>query len=77
MVHIEINFWDVKAAKRLFQNFQFIMYQLKNNELLHELPFYDKLSIEKILKAFKRYTRTYRMEITDSKDTLVQLKASK
>ena len=52
------------------------MYQLKNNELLHELPFYDKLSIEKILKAFKRYTRTYRMEITDSKDTLVQVKAS-
>ena len=50
---------------------------LKNIDLLHELPFYDKLSIEKISEAFKRYARSYKIEIVDSKDPLVQLEASK
>ena len=51
--------------------------RLQNIDLLHELPFYDKLSIEKISKAFKRYGKSYRIEIIDSKDALVQLEASK
>ena len=51
--------------------------RLKNKDLLHKLPFYNKLSIEKISKAFKRYARSYRTEIIDSKDPLVQLEASK
>ena len=53
------------------------MKNLKNIDLLHELPFYDKLSIEKILKAFERLARSYKIEITDLKDRLVQLEASK
>ena len=48
-----------------------------NIDLLHELPFYDELSIEKISKAFKRYARNYKIEIIDSKDPLAQLDASK
>ena len=45
--------------------------------MLHELPFYSELSIEKIPEAFKRYARSYRIEIIDSKDPSVQLAASK
>ena len=45
--------------------------------MLHEYPFYDKISIVKISQAFKRYARSYKMEILDSKDPLFQLEASK
>ena len=45
--------------------------------MLHKLSFYDKLSIEKISKAFESYARSYRIEIKDSKDPSVQLIASK
>ena len=51
--------------------------KLSNIELLHELPFYDELSITEISKAFKRYARSYKVEIVDHTDPLVQLQASK
>ena len=78
-------FCNEKETKRLFQKLPFYnvliekprIKRLKNLDLLHELPFYDKLSIFKISKAFKRYARSYKIEIIDSKDPLVQLKASK
>ena len=44
---------------------------------MHELPFYDELSITEISKAFRRYARSYKVEIAYSKDPLVQLEASK
>ena len=50
---------------------------LSNIKLLHELPFYDELSVQEISKAFKRYARSYNVEIIDSKDPLAQLEASK
>ena len=50
---------------------------LKNIGLLHKLPFYDELTIAKISQVFKRYARTYKIEIIDSKDPLAQLEASK
>ena len=50
---------------------------LSNIELLHELPFYDELSVVKKSNAFKGYTRSYKVEIIESKDPLVQLEASK
>ena len=43
----------------------------------HELPFYDELSIKQISKAFNRSARSYKIEIIDSKDPLVQLEANK
>ena len=49
---------------------------LSNIELLHELPFSDELSVLEISKAFKRYARSYKTEIIDSKDPLPQLEAS-
>ena len=50
---------------------------LSNIELLHELPFYDELSVVEISKAFRRYPRSYKVETIDSKDPLLQLEASK
>ena len=50
---------------------------LSNTELLHELPFYDELSVLKKSKAFKGYARSYKVEILDPKDPLFQLEASK
>ena len=45
--------------------------------MLHELQFYDELSIEKILKVFKTYAENYRIEIIHTKDPSVQSKAIK
>ena len=45
--------------------------------MLHELPFYDELSVVEISKAFKRYARSYKIEIIDTKDLLAQLEANK
>ena len=41
---------------------------IKNINLLHELPFYDELSIVKISQAFKGYVRNYNVIRVDSKD---------
>ena len=78
-------FWNEKEAKELFQILPFYnvliekpkIKPLSNIEFLHELPFYDELSVVEISKAFKRYARAYKIEIIDSKDPLAQLEASK
>ena len=44
---------------------------------MHEFPFYDELSITEVSKAFKNYARSYKVEIVDHKDPLVQLEARK
>ena len=80
-----MSFWDEKEAKRLFQELPFYNFliqksrikHLNNIDLLHQIPFYDELSIAKISHALKRYARNYKIEIIDSKDPLVQLEASK
>ena len=46
-------------------------------ELLHELPFYDELTVVEISNAFKRHARSYQVETTEPKDPLTQLEASK
>ena len=74
-----------KRSKKLFLKVPFYNFlfekppikHLKNKDLLHELPFYDELNIEKISKAFKGYARTYKIEIINLKDALAQLEASK
>ena len=78
-------FWNGKEAKKLFQILLFYNFliekpkikHLSNIELLHELPFYDKLSVAEISKAFKRYARSYEVEIIEPKDPLAQLETSK
>ena len=50
--------------------------KLSNLQLLQELPFYDELSILKNNSAFSEYDRSYKVEIIDKKDPIVQLKSS-
>ena len=50
---------------------------LKNIDLLHELPFYDEFINMKISQAFKIYAKSYKIEIIDWNDPLVQLEVSK
>ena len=81
----ENEFLNKKEAKNLFQTLPFYnvliekpeIKKTSNTELLHELPFYDELSITEISRAFKRYARSYKVEIADHKDPLIQLEASK
>ena len=80
-----MSFWDEKESKRLFQELPFYNVliektcnkRVKNIDLQHELPFYDELSVVKISEAFRRYARSYKIEIVNSKDPLAQLEASK
>ena len=46
--------------------------KLNNVELLKELPFYDELSILKNKTAFSGYDQSYKIEIVDKRDVIVQ-----
>ena len=69
----ENELWNEKEAKSLFQILPFCnvfiekpeIKKLANTELLHDLPFYDELSITETSKAFKRSARSYKVEIVD------------
>ena len=50
---------------------------LSNINLLAELPFHEQLSIIKTDQAFSGYARSYKVEIVERKDPIVQLEASK
>ena len=49
---------------------------LSNVELMKELPFYDELSIVKNKTTFSGYAQSYKIEIADKKDVVIQLKSS-
>ena len=49
---------------------------LSKVQLLQELPFYDELSIVKNKTAFSGYASSYKIEIVDKRDVVLQLKAS-
>ena len=51
--------------------------RLKNIDLLSELPFYEELNVIKTDHAFKAYAMSYRAELVEKKDPLIQLEASK
>ena len=75
-------YWD---AKNIFQELPFYNTFIEKSEikkfsnvtLLQGLPFYEELSIVKNSNAFSGYSRSYKFEIVDKRDPLVQLKASK
>ena len=48
-----------------------------NVKFMSELPFYKDLSVKEISDAFKRYAKSYRVEIVDKKDQMIQLYSSK
>ena len=45
--------------------------QLKNIDLLAELPFYKQLSIIKTNHAFQGYAMSYKVEIVEKKDLIL------
>ena len=51
--------------------------RLKNIDLLAELPFCDQLNIIRTEHAFGGYAMSYKAEIVDKKDVIIQLEASK
>ena len=48
-----------------------------NVEFMSELPFYKDLSVKEVVEAFKRHAKSYRVEIVDKKDPMIQLYSSK
>ena len=50
---------------------------LNSVQLLKQFPFYDDLSIVKYKTAFSCYAQSYKIEIVDKKDVVIQLKTSK
>ena len=77
-----MRFWNTKEFFQILSFYNVLIEKpkikhLSNIELLHELPFYDELSAVETSKAFKRYARSCKVQIIDSKDPLVQLEASK
>ena len=51
--------------------------RLSDINLLAELPFHNQLSIIKTDQAFSGYAMSYKVEIVERKDPIVQLEASK
>ena len=51
--------------------------RLKNIDLLSELPFYEELSVIKTDHAFRGYAMSYKVEIVEKKDPLIQLEVNK
>ena len=66
----ELSFYNVSIDKPINK-------RLKNIDLLAELPFYNQLNIIRTDHAFSGYAMSYKVEIVDKKDLIVQLKASK
>ena len=48
-----------------------------NAKFMSELPFYKDLNVEEISEAFKRHAKSYRVEIVDKKDPMIQLYSCK
>ena len=63
------------------KNFLFIINPSKKQKLnvdrLAELPFYEQLSVIKTNQAFKGYAMSYKVEIVERKDPIIQLEAIK
>ena len=51
--------------------------RLKNIDRLAKLPFYEQRSVIKTNQAFKGYAMSYKVEIIERKDLIVQLETSK
>ena len=63
----ELPFYNVSIDKPI----------IKRSKNIDLLPFYDHLNIVKTDHAFSRYAMSYKVEIVDKKDLIVQLEASK
>ena len=66
----ELPFYNVSIEKPIIK-------LLKNIDLLPGLPFYNQLNIVRTDHAFSGYAMSYKVEIVDKKDLIVQLGASR
>ena len=66
----ELPFYNVSVDKPKIK-------RLSDINLLAELPFHDQLSIIKTDQEFSGYAKSYKVEIVEKKDPVVQLEASK
>ena len=66
----ELSFYNEPIKKPIFK-------RLKNIDQLIELPFYEQLDVIKTDEAFSGYAISYKVQIVERKDPIVQLKASK
>ena len=66
----ELPFYNVSMDKPKIK-------RLSDINLLAELPFYERLSVIKTDQAFSGYARSYKVEIVEGKDPILQLEASK
>ena len=66
----ELPFYNVPIEKPITK-------PLKNVDLLAELPFYNQLNIIRTDHAFSGYAMSYKVEIVDKKDLIVQLETSR
>ena len=66
----ELTFFNVSIEKPKIK-------RLKNVDLLAELPFYDQPNIIKADQAFSGYAMSYKVEIVEKKDFIVQLEESR
>ena len=76
-----MHFWDANKIFKILRFYDSYIGKLKvkklnNVQLRKELPFYDELSLLKNKTAFSGYFQSYKIEIVDKKDDVVQLKAS-
>ena len=79
------NAWDNKNLLKILPFYNILIdfmekpkiKRLSNAELLYELPFYDSLNVKEISKAFRRYAKSFSIEIIGSKDPLIQLNTIK
>ena len=53
------------------------MFKRLNIDPLAQLSFYEQLSVIKTNEAFRGYSMSYKVEIIDRKDPIIQLEASK
>ena len=66
----ELPFYNVSIEKPKIK-------RLKNIDLLPELPFYNQLNRIRTDHAISGYAMSYKVEIVDKKDSIVQLQASR
>ena len=66
----ELPFFNVSTDKPKIK-------RLPDINLLAESPFYDQLSVIKTNQAFSEYARSYKVEIVERKDPIIQLETSK
>ena len=67
---IELSFYNKPIKKPKVK-------RLKNIDQLIELPFYEQLDVIKTDQAFNGYAMSYKVDIIEKKDPILQLKASK